>query len=123
MPRPILDEEHIHPDEAPGERPEARVEQDHGHDRNGPQSIDFRAIFHQPPQPIVPSRHARRPPLHRYSHSIVAGGLLLTSYTTRLTPFTSFAIRFEMCASTSCGNGNQSAVIPSRLVTARSATA
>ena len=52
---------------------------------------------------------------------MVAGGLLLTSYTTRLTPFTSLAIRLEMWASTSGGNGNQSAVIPSRLVTARSA--
>ena len=29
----------------------------------------------------------------RYSHSIVAGGLLLMSYTTRLTPGTSFTIR------------------------------
>ena len=29
----------------------------------------------------------------RYSHSIVPGGLLVTSYTTRLTPFTSFMMR------------------------------
>jgi hypothetical protein len=28
-----------------------------------------------------------------YSHSIVPGGLLVTSYTTRLTPFTSLMIR------------------------------
>ena len=55
-----------------------------------------------------------------HSHSIVAGGLLLTSYTTRFTPGTSLAIRFEISASTSGGNGNQSAVIPSRDVTARS---
>src|SRR4051812_19942797 len=32
----------------------------------------------------------RAPP---YSHSIVPGGLLVTSYTTRLTPFTSLMIR------------------------------
>jgi predicted metal-binding membrane protein len=66
----------------------------------------------------------RRPvaALPPHSHSMVAGGFELTSYTTRFTPRTSLMIRFEMRASTSCGNGNQSAVIPSRLVTARSAT-
>ena len=53
-----------------------------------------------------------------YSHSIVAGGLELTSYTTRFTPSTSLAIRLDTRASTSGGNGYQSAVIPSRLVTA-----
>src|SRR5690349_8330697 len=57
-----------------------------------------------------------------HSHSIVAGGLELTSYTTRFTPFTSLMIRLEMRPSTSGANGNQSAVIPSRLVTARRAT-
>jgi hypothetical protein len=36
---------------------------------------------------------------------MVAGGLLRTSYTTRLTPFTSFAIRLEMCA-ISCVSGD-----------------
>jgi hypothetical protein len=34
-----------------------------------------------------------------YSHSIVAGGLLLISYTTRLTPDTSLMIRVEILAS------------------------
>src|SRR5262249_13678142 len=58
----------------------------------------------------------------RYSHSIVAGGFELTSYTTRLTPFTSLAIRLEMRPSASGGNATQAAVIPSRLVTARRAT-
>src|SRR6185312_4726531 len=57
-----------------------------------------------------------------YSHSIVAGGFELTSYTTRFTPSTSLMMRLEMWASTSGGNGNQSAVMPSELVTARSAT-
>jgi hypothetical protein len=56
-----------------------------------------------------------------HSHSIVAGGFELTSYTTRFTPSTSLAIRLDTRASTSGGKGNQSAVIPSRLVTARSA--
>ncbi len=57
-----------------------------------------------------------------YSHSIVAGGFELTSYVTRFTPRISLMIRFEILPSTSCGNWNQSAVMPSRLVTARSAT-
>src|SRR3954470_18704702 len=54
-----------------------------------------------------------------YSHSIVAGGFDDTSYTTRLIPFTWLLMRDEIRARTSCGNGNQSAVIPSVLVTAR----
>src|SRR2546425_7120071 len=58
----------------------------------------------------------------RYSHSIVAGGLELTSYATRFTPRTSLMMRLEILPRTSCGNGNQSAGMPSRLVTARSAT-
>src|SRR6185312_8261125 len=58
-----------------------------------------------------------------YSHSIVAGGLELTSYTTLFTPATSLMIRLEIRASASCGNGNQSAVMPSVLVTARRAIA
>lgn len=37
----------------------------------------------------------------RYSHSIVPGGFDVTSSTTRLTPGTSFVMRFEMRASTS----------------------
>ena len=36
-----------------------------------------------------------------HSHSIVAGGLLLMSYTTRLTPLTSLMMRVEMRASSS----------------------
>ncbi len=35
-------------------------------------------------------RDSSRP---RYSHSIVPGGLLVTSYTTRFTPFTSLMMR------------------------------
>jgi len=58
----------------------------------------------------------------RYSHSIVAGGFELTSYTTRFTPRTSLIIRLLIRPKTSGANANQSAVIPSRLVTARNAT-
>ena len=40
-------------------------------------------------------------PRTSYSHSIVAGGLLVMSYTTRFTPGTSATIRPEMRANTS----------------------
>jgi len=68
-------------------------------------------------------RHApeHRPP-GTYSHSMVAGGLELMSYTTRFTPGTSFTIREEILASTSYGSRAQSAVMPSSDVTARIAT-
>ena len=64
-----------------------------------------------------------RPPAGAHSHSMVAGGFDEMSYTTRFTPWTSFVIRLEMRASSSCGSGAQSAVIASRLVTQRSAIA
>ena len=51
---------------------------------------------------------------------MVAGGFELTSYTTLFTPSTSLAMRLEMRLRTSGGKENQSAVMPSRLVTARS---
>ena len=54
---------------------------------------------------------------------MVAGGLLLMSYTTRFTPFTRLMMAFEMRARNSCGRWHQSAVMPSVLVTARRATA
>jgi hypothetical protein len=38
-----------------------------------------------------------------YSHSIVAGGLLLISYTTRLIPFTLLMISLEILAKNSYG--------------------
>ena len=55
-----------------------------------------------------------------HSHSMVPGGLLVTSSTTRLTSRTSFVMRFEMRASTSYGNRVQSAVIASSDETGRS---
>ena len=55
-----------------------------------------------------------------YSHSMVAGGLLVTSRTTRLTSGTSLVTRVEIRASTSAGSRAQSAVMASSLVTGRS---
>jgi len=57
-----------------------------------------------------------------HSHSIVAGGLELMSYTTRLTPRTSLTMRALIRPNTSYGSLAQSAVIPSSDVTARTAT-
>ena len=45
-----------------------------------------------------------------YSHSIVAGGLLEISYTTRFTPSTSFTIRLLTRAGSPYGSCAQSAV-------------
>ena len=58
-----------------------------------------------------------------YSHSIVAGGFELISYTTRLIPFTLLIISFDTFPKNSYGKWHQSAVIPSVLVTARKAIA
>src|ERR1700758_945974 len=56
-----------------------------------------------------------------YSHSIVPGGLLVTSYTTRFTPLTSLTIRAATLPSKAMSNGKKSAVMPSLEVTARRA--
>ncbi len=57
-----------------------------------------------------------------YSHSIVAGGLPLTSYTTRLMPRTSLMMRLDTRPSSAYGSSAQCAVIKSLVTTARSAT-
>ncbi len=57
-----------------------------------------------------------------HSHSMVPGGLLVTSSTTRLTPSTSLVMRFEMRDRTSSGIRAQSAVMASSLVTGRRTT-
>src|SRR5262249_26422733 len=57
--------------------------------------------------------------LLRYSHSIVAGGVDVTSRPTRLTPGISFTMRAEIVSTRSYGSRAQSAVIASSLVTAR----
>jgi hypothetical protein len=54
-----------------------------------------------------------------YSHSMVPGGFDVTSYTTRLIPFTSLMMREDIFSSKSYGKRAQSAVIASSLVTAR----
>ena len=53
----------------------------------------------------APTRRPRRPPdgvtPTRYSHSMVPGGLLVTSSTTRFTSSTSFVMRVEIWATRS----------------------
>ena len=55
----------------------------------------------------------------RYSHSMEPGGLLVMSRTTRLICSTSLVMREEICASTSYGMRDQSAVMASSLDTGR----
>jgi hypothetical protein len=57
-----------------------------------------------------------------YSHSMVPGGLLVTSKATRFTPGTSATIREAIRSTTSYGSRAQSAVMASSLVTARITT-
>lgn len=57
-----------------------------------------------------------------YSHSILAGGLVVTSSTTRFTCGTSLTILAEIVRTTSYGMRAQSAVMKSSVVTARMAT-
>ena len=57
-----------------------------------------------------------------YSHSTVAGGLLVISYTTRDTLRTSFGMRVPAASSTDSGSFVQSALMKSSVVTERSAT-
>ncbi len=54
-----------------------------------------------------------------YSHSMVPGGLLVMSRTTRFTSRTSLVIRVDMAAKRSWGSLDQSAVIASSLDTGR----
>ncbi len=56
-----------------------------------------------------------------YSHSMVAGGLEVMSYTMRLACFTSLTMRVLIFSRTSYGMRAQSAVMASTLVTARRA--
>lgn len=57
-----------------------------------------------------------------HSHSMVPGGLLVISNTTRFTPRTSLVMRVEMRSSNAYGSLTQSAVMPSWDSTTRSAT-
>ncbi len=62
-------------------------------------------------------------PIFSHSHSIVPGGLLVMSYVTRLMPRTSFTMRVAVRVRNAMSKGYTSAVMPSTLVTARSAQA
>ncbi len=57
-----------------------------------------------------------------HSHSMVAGGFDVMSYTTRLMPGTSLTMRVEMAARTSQEMRAKSAVMPSCECTARTAS-
>ena len=67
-----------------------------------------------------PSSQASCPRPH--SHSMVPGGLEVTSYTTRLTVRTVLQMRVDTARRKAGSNGYQSAVMPSAEQTARSAT-
>ena len=76
-----------------------------------------------PPDPSWGQPAGRaRPRRPRHSHSMVPGGLLVTSRTTRLTSGTSLVMRVEIRAIRSYGRRDQSAVIASSLDTGRSTT-
>lgn len=67
----------------------------------------------------VKSAFSHQIKLASYSHSIVAGGLDVISYSTRFTCLTSLTRRTEIFSRTSQGMRAQSEVIPSIDVTAR----
>ena len=102
----------------PGDRGAAVSQQSHDQDAHQP---DLRQDRVTRPGRRHRLRAPARPALS-YSHSIVPGGLLVTSSTTRLTSGTSLVIRVEIVASTGSGTRAQSAVIASSLVTGRSTT-
>ena len=80
------------------------------------------AVFYPVMRQALPRRAWERAVnLSVYSHSIVAGGLLDTSYVTRETCSISLIIRFDTFSSRSYGRCAQRAVIKSMVSTARSA--
>lgn len=83
-----------------------------GHDLRSTLVVDRRHAVIGVREPAEPTDYANSAS-RSYSHSIVAGGLLVMSYTTRLMPSTSFTIRLLIRASTSYGRRAQSAVIAS----------
>ena len=79
------------------------VIKNHGQNGQGSQTINLRPIA-DPNRPTGALCHRSLQESlssHLYSHSIVPGGLLVMSSTTRFTPFTSFTIRFEICSNRS----------------------
>ena len=127
---PLLRPTHRTPDQGRGEDKSWRVPRPRDI-AGGP--LRTKNSYQPPRREIIPGRQpgsrAQRPSAvpagaaeAGYSHSIVPGGLLVTSSTTRLICGTSLVIRVEMCARTSSGSRAQSAVIASSLVTGRSTT-
>jgi len=98
-----------------------RIRGTHDLPRHPPDPVRFCGISwpEQPTRPIVYAPDCLRHVV-AYSHSIVPGGLLVTSSTTRLTSGTSLVMRVEILASTSYGTRVQSAVIASSEDTGRS---
>src|SRR5690606_12865097 len=80
----------------------------------------FSRLSRAAPFSATPAGAAR--PAPAYSHSMVAGGFELMSYTTRLTPGTSLMMRRAMASSTSWGSRAHRASSPSGLTTARTPT-
>lgn len=70
-------------------------------------------------RPGWPHSLGRQRPRTHHSHSMLAGGFVLMSYSTRFTPFTLLRILLDVLRSTSYGSSTQSAVIASSLMTAR----
>src|SRR5438093_62821 len=69
------------------------------------------------------TQYHRYGPSHSpYSHSIVPDGLLVASYTTPFTPFTSLMIRVAVSPRNFMSKGRKSAIMPSVEVTARTPT-
>jgi len=82
----------LRPDQLYRFREEKEIEQP----RTGDEGIDRAAAK-------ITAETTLSPQIAPYSHSMVPGGFEVTSYTTRLTPFTSFTIRVAMWPSKSSG--------------------
>ena len=88
--------------------------------RERPRSLAAQARKRQKIIPDADPTLNRSPDRSTHSHSMVPGGLDVTSSTTRLTSRTSLVMRFEMRDSTSYGRRVQSAVMASSDDTGRS---
>jgi hypothetical protein len=87
--------------------------------------LDVRRALHLPAHLLITAKSLKLTAYSLqlpHSHSMVAGGLLEMSRTTRLTPFTSLIRRLLRCARKSWGSRVQSAVMASTESTTRKAT-
>lgn len=97
------DKEYVDPDESPLEQPEAGMKEDYGQHRQRSESVDLSSVIHDFPEPkqlrqnkkeVSDTNPAQESALkeaglwpclsgvscrHRYSHSIVPGGLCVRS--------------------------------------------